>query len=219
MFDPRSVFQILYRDVLRRLSESRVMTFEESSDVILVSGFINLVEARFVEYFGQSVQRRGKASAEIHRENLERFQNRWLSIRSDSTCFPCLRRRPQYSQHCGHCVCQTCVMNFGDQSPDDPWDFKVRRCFLCKVVLPREMVVKVHPPTAGAGVLCIDGGGIRAVIPVEIMKQIRDRIGLPIPFQKFFKLAFGVSSGQFPPTTREIDTNDVRGSNCPGYVP
>ena len=73
-------------------------------------------------------------------------------------------------------------MNFGDQSPDDPRDFKVRRCFLCKVVLPREMVVKVHPPTAGAGVLCIDGGGIRAVIPLEIMKRIRDRIGLPIPF-------------------------------------
>ena len=94
VFDPRRVFQVLYRDILRGLSESRIMAFDESSDVILVSGFINLVEARFVEYFGQSVQRGGKASAEIHRENLERFQDRWLSIRSDSTCFPCLRRRP-----------------------------------------------------------------------------------------------------------------------------
>ena len=52
VFDPRSVFQVLYRDILRRLSESRVMAFDESSDVILVSSFINLVEARFIEYFG-----------------------------------------------------------------------------------------------------------------------------------------------------------------------
>ena len=174
------------------------MAFNESSDVMLLSGFINLVKERFVDYFGQSVQRGGKAPADIHRENLERFQDHWLRIRSDSTCFPCLRRRPQYNQHCGHCVCQTCVINFGDQSPDDPWVFKVRRCFLCKAVFPTEMVVKVHPPTAGAGVLCIDGGGIRGVIPLELMKRIRDRLDLPIPFQKFVKLAFGVSSGQLP---------------------
>lgn len=197
MFDPGSVFQVLYSDILHTLSNSRVMAFEESSDVILLSGFISLVEGRFSEYFRQSVQRNAKSSAEIHRENLEQFEDHWHSIRSDRTCFTCLRRRPQYNLHCGHCVCQTCVTNFGDQSRDDPWDFKVRRCFLCKVVPPREMVVKVPPPTAGAGVLCIDGGGVRGVIPLELMKRIRDRIGLPIAFQKFFKLAFGVSSGQF----------------------
>jgi hypothetical protein len=26
-----------------------------------------------------------------------------------------------------------------------------------------EVVVKVHPPTAGAGILCIDGGGLRVI--------------------------------------------------------
>ncbi|KIW74163.1 hypothetical protein Z517_12573, partial [Fonsecaea pedrosoi CBS 271.37] len=71
-------------------------------------------------------------------------------------------------------------------------DFKVRRCSLYNILLPREMVVKVYPPIAGAGVLYINGGRIRAVIPLEIIKRIRDRINLPIPFQKFFKLAFRV---------------------------
>jgi patatin-like phospholipase/acyl hydrolase len=61
--------------------------------------------------------------------------------------------------------------------------------------MPEEVVVKVHPPTAGVGVLCIDGGGTRGVLPLKFMKRIEDRIGLPIPLQKFFKVAFGISSG------------------------
>jgi patatin-like phospholipase/acyl hydrolase len=61
--------------------------------------------------------------------------------------------------------------------------------------MPKEVVVKIHPPTAGVGVLCIDGGGTRGVFPLKYMKRIEDRIGLRIPLQKFFKVAFGISSG------------------------
>jgi patatin-like phospholipase/acyl hydrolase len=65
--------------------------------------------------------------------------------------------------------------------------------------MPEELTMKVHPPTAGVGVLCIDGGGTRGVVPLKLMKRIQDRIGLSIPFQKFFKVAFGTSSGKsFP---------------------
>jgi hypothetical protein len=61
-----------------------------------------------------------------------------------------------------------------------------------------EITVKIHPPTAGVGVLCIDGGGARGVLPLKVMKRIEDRIGLSIPLQRFFKVAFGVSSGESP---------------------
>ncbi|KAL5324766.1 hypothetical protein ACEPPN_005883 [Leptodophora sp. 'Broadleaf-Isolate-01'] len=61
--------------------------------------------------------------------------------------------------------------------------------------MPEEVVVKVHPPTAGVGVLCIDGGGTRGVLPLKFIKRIKDRIGLIIPLQKFFKVVFGISSG------------------------
>ncbi|KAI9855647.1 MAG: hypothetical protein M1813_009693 [Trichoglossum hirsutum] len=61
--------------------------------------------------------------------------------------------------------------------------------------MPEEVIVKVHPPTAGVGVLCIDGGGTRGVVPLKLMKRIQDRIGLPIQLQRFFKVAFGISSG------------------------
>jgi patatin-like phospholipase/acyl hydrolase len=61
--------------------------------------------------------------------------------------------------------------------------------------MPEQVAIRTHPPTAGVGVLCIDGGGVRGVLPLKMMKRIQDRIGLSIPFQKYFKVAFGISSG------------------------
>jgi hypothetical protein len=190
------VFRTLYRDVFYQVSESRVMAFEGSRDVILRSGFISKVESRLRELFEQSSRNRGKPSSEIHRDNLRVFEDRWRSIQSSTTCLVCLRRRPQYGLPCGHIVCENCVLVFGECCIDDPWIFRVHRCFLCGVEMPKEVVVKIHPPTAGVGgVLCIDGGGTRGVLPLKYMKRIEDRIGLRIPLQKFFKVAFGISSG------------------------
>ena len=76
MFDAVSVFRTLYRDVLHRVNDSSVIAFEESNDVILRSGFINLIENRFLEYFTQSIQGGGRSSVEIHRETLDRFKDR-----------------------------------------------------------------------------------------------------------------------------------------------
>jgi hypothetical protein len=171
------------------------MAFEGTRDVILRSGFIGRVEDRLRGFFEQSIRRSGTPSSEIHKGNLRMFEDRWRDIHSSSTCLACLRRRPQYGLPCGHIVCENCVLVFGECSVDDPWIFKVHRCFLCGVGISEELVVKVHPPTAGVGVLCIDGGGTRGVLPLEFMKRIQDRIGLPIPLQKFFKVAFGTSSG------------------------
>ena len=199
MFDPEDVFRTLYRDVFYQVSKSRVIAFEGSRDVILRSGFINNVESRLREYFEQSIHSEGTPSSEIHRVNLRIFKDRWHSIQSSATCLVCLRRRPQYGLPCGHIVCENCVLVFGECGVDDPWIFRVHHCFLCGFEMPKEVVVKIHPPTAGVGgVLCIDGGGTRGVLPLKYMKRIEDRIGLRIPLQKFFKVAFGISSGMLP---------------------
>lgn len=55
--------------------------------------------------------------------------------------------------------------------------------------------MKLYPLTARVRVLCIDKEGTRSVIPLKLIKRIQDRIDLPIPLQKFFKVAFKVSSG------------------------
>lgn len=84
--------------------------------------------------------------------------------------------------------------------------------------MPKEVVVRVHPPITGASVLCIDGGGVRGMMPLSFIKRIQDRIGLPIPFQRFFKLAFGVSSGWYS-ALRKFDADYVRSIDYLGHVP
>ncbi|KAH8650337.1 acyl transferase/acyl hydrolase/lysophospholipase [Tricladium varicosporioides] len=195
MFAPDTVFQTLYRDTFHQVSKSRVIGFEESPEIILRSGFINKVETQLRDFFEQSIRGKGTPSLKIHKDNLRRFENFWRNIQSSNTCLACLCRRPQYGLRCGHIVCEECIQNFGECSVDDPWIFKVYYCFLCGVKMTPEITVKIHPPTAGVGVLCIDGGGARGVLPLKVMKRIEDRIGLSIPLQRFFKVAFGVSSG------------------------
>lgn len=197
IFEPADVFKVLYRDVFLQVSEARVIAFKESEDVILRSGFINMVEEHLAGLFEQSVRDPMTPSARIHMGNLRRFKGRLQEIQSTSTCLSCLLSRPQYGLPCGHCVCENCVLVFGECYVDDPWIFKIHACFLCWAKIPEEVIVRVHPPTARVGVLCIDGGGVRGTVPLQLMKQIQERmqmcINLPIPLQNSSRSLLGLA--------------------------
>lgn len=195
MFEPEDVFQALYKEAFYQVSESRVIAFEESRDVILRSGFISKFESQLRVFFEQSIRSGGTPSSEIHRDNLRVFEDRWRNIKSSTTCFTCLRRRPQYKLRCGHIVCENCVLVFGERCVDDPWIFKVKCCFLCGFEMLEDVIVKENPPTSGVAVLCVDGGGTRAIVALENLKKVQDCVGLQIPIQKFFKVFVGTSSG------------------------
>jgi hypothetical protein len=160
----------LYKAIFYK-SKDRVVAFKNSKDVMLRSGFINLIEKRLYLYF-EELTKDCTSALKIHEKNLRQFKTRWRSIKSSSTCLYCLRRRPQYGLPCGHIICENCVLVFGECCVDNPWIFKMRHCLLCGVDIPEELSVKVYPPTAGVGVLCIDGGGARGVIPLKLMKRI-----------------------------------------------
>lgn len=58
------------------------------------------------------------------------------------------------------------------------------------------MIVKAKPDNAGMIVLSIDGDGIRGIMSLQFLQVLEDRIGLPIPVQENFDIAFGTSSGE-----------------------
>jgi hypothetical protein len=193
-FDPRLIFRALYRDAFKEGNVARVIALGQTEDFLLRGGLIELVEQSFVRYF-QDYAPSEKSAIDIHSQNLARFQGRWSEIRSTNTCLCCLRRRPQYNLPCGHCVCENCVVLFGSRCEDDAWIFRLGECVLCKQRPPNNIEVKVQPPTAGVGVLCIDGGGTREIIPLAVMKLLQDRLG-PIPLQRCITVSLGISVGQ-----------------------
>lgn len=220
MFPPSDVFEVLYQDAVSQLSEG-MTGVGVNSDVVRSgwsgwSGFVGSLERHLGECFERLVKESVSAS-DVHRRNLRRFKDDWRYIISTSTCLCCLRRRPQYALACGHVVCENCVLVFGDCCQDDPWIFKVTQCFLCSATMPQVILVKVNPPTAGVGVLCIDGGGTRGVVPLMLLKRIQDRLGFSIPIQRLFKLAFGISSGKSFPCLRG-DPDEFRGIDSVSLV-
>lgn len=116
-------------------------------------------------------------------------------MRSDATCLVCLSRTPQFALPCVHFLCETCVRIFGEGGERETWNFWIYTCFLCG--LKSDITVKVKPDTAGVRILSIDGGGgVRGIIPLQSLKLLEDRIGLPYPVQENFDGAFGISSGE-----------------------
>ncbi|KKY29202.1 putative patatin-like phospholipase [Phaeomoniella chlamydospora] len=77
---------------------------------------------------------------------------------------------------------------------DDRWLLKLHTCRLCGFELP-DVTFRVKPDNAGISVLSIDGGGVRGIMPLQFLQILQDRIGLPIPVQEHFDVAFGTSSG------------------------
>ncbi|CAK7238176.1 hypothetical protein SEUCBS140593_010402 [Sporothrix eucalyptigena] len=198
LFPPGAVFDQLYKGPLVEAVPSRVLTFTGSTDVMLRAGFVRQVRCSLQVCFttmAGCARGSAKPAADVHRDTLARFQHRWCSVHSSETCLSCLRRRPQVELPCGHAVCENCVAVYGQPCVGDRWLVRLPACLLCGAALPDSATFRLHPPTAGVGVLCIDGGGIRGVVPLQLLKRIEDRVGLPIPFQRFVKVAFGVSSG------------------------
>ncbi|KAF2113714.1 hypothetical protein BDV96DRAFT_601192 [Lophiotrema nucula] len=178
---PEMVFETLYKGAISRATSGQIS---------------DMVASDFIGEYGRDCHHRDcdkNSAVEIHRNSLVDFRPVLQGMRSSSTCLCCLRRRPQYCLPCGHCLCENCIIVFGE-STSDVCVFKVSRCFLCDQEMREEITVRVRPLTAGAGFLCIDGGGARGIIPLTIMKLIQDRLG-SIPLQRCIPLSFGVSVG------------------------
>ncbi|KAK3718817.1 hypothetical protein LTR37_004733 [Vermiconidia calcicola] len=98
-------------------------------------------------------------------------------IFSHASCFCCLMEVPEHPLPCGHVLCAGCARTFGKMSG---------KCVV-------EMSFKHN--SAGVRVLCLDGGGIRGIVELEVLRAIEQTLGGEIPIQDFFDLIVGTSTG------------------------
>lgn len=126
---------------------------------------------------------------------LEEFRL-WLSqIKTFRLCLACMLRVPEYKIPCGHMLCEECYKDLGRSQPKDPHFYELDHCPICAEACV--VSLRVKPVTAGFRVLSIDGGGIRAVIPIQFLRALEQAIGLDMPIQEHFDLGYGTSSGMF----------------------
>ncbi|KAK3935780.1 patatin-like phospholipase-like protein [Diplogelasinospora grovesii] len=187
-FKSSDVFSTLYKGTCAHAAR---LALEDTHPDLPASAFINLILKNMNSLYEKYLA--GTSAAEIHLQALRKYASKWAGLRSERTCLVCIRRVPQYKLECGHRIYENCIKIFGKASSDNPWRFTADDCFLYQA--RSRITVLVLAPTAGIGVLCIDGGGVRGIIPITILERLEEAIRLPIPIQEHFKIALGISAG------------------------
>ncbi|KAI0868821.1 hypothetical protein GGS24DRAFT_494248 [Hypoxylon argillaceum] len=149
---------------------------------------------------------------QIHRHNIHRFFEQIggsLLYFSHSICLCCLRELPEHPLQCGHVLCTPCMKTYGELErrlagyPDSVFPRGQISLSRCPLHVPRkaefELVeprtIEWKPDLAGVRLLCLDGGGIRGIVELEVLNQIEIYLGGHLPIQSFFDLIVGTSTG------------------------
>jgi hypothetical protein len=133
-------------------------------------------------------------------QHMERITTLWpdfRSIKSSKTCLSCLMVSPDKVFDCGHSICNVCVRRLGVKSRNEKHTFDVANCILCGSI-QSSRTFRLIPPTAGLRILCIDGGGIRGVIPLSFLRSFdSDLREFGCPLQEYFDYVCGTSAGTY----------------------
>lgn len=139
-----------------------------------------------------------KIAAQLHRDSvmlhfykhIDDVRNK--SLVSHSTCFSCLMGAPQHALPCGHVLCTACLAAYGTQEKDA---IEISSCPMHVDTTFRSWKIYLKPEAAGVRVLTLDGGGVRAIVALEILRLIEQTWGNQMRIQDFFDLIVGTSTG------------------------
>ncbi|KAI1342705.1 hypothetical protein F5Y15DRAFT_373717 [Xylariaceae sp. FL0016] len=135
----------------------------------------------------------------LHRERLNELYSNTLgpatNFVSYSACLCCLRELPECALPCGHVLCLPCIEIYGTRTSKTT--IEVSRCPLHArdLIATPPWVITTKPRYAGARTLCLDGGGIRGIIQLHVLRAIEKALGADLPIQLFFDLIVGTNTG------------------------
>jgi hypothetical protein len=151
------------------------------------------VENQLIKLFSTYTSQ-SSTSLDVYRSSLQGNQKYLENIKSNRTCLLCLHRKPEHALPCGHAFCDNCVLRFGEGMVGFEHRYILKFCSICSS--QNGLVVELKGPTAGINILCVDGGGSRGIIPLEVLSSLQAMIGPDLPIQDFFDLKFGTSAGK-----------------------
>jgi hypothetical protein len=124
------------------------------------------------------------------------YHREWRYIKSNKTCLSCFQHVPDHVLHCGHAYCARCVQELGELSRKAECALEMQSCLLCRPDDHFSHLVFLKPKLAGIRVLSLDGGGVRGIVELTVMREIYRRTEIDIPVRDFFDLVAGTSTGK-----------------------
>jgi hypothetical protein len=125
--------------------------------------------AQFVEQLGPR-----HSSVAIRREVLTTVGTQRPGICLPTVCGFCLSRSIEHMLPCRHAMCDTCVTIFGSPSRSAEYHVDLSRCPWCQETC--DLTVRQLPPTKGAVVVALDGGGIRGLVSLGLLRALERRL-------------------------------------------
>ncbi|KAK6071894.1 hypothetical protein SCUP515_07678 [Seiridium cupressi] len=140
-----------------------------------------------------------QVAALLHRERLNEQYSNILGAATDfvsySACLCCLRELPECALPCGHVLCLGCVQIYGTRTSRTT--IEISRCPLHvrDIIASPPWVITTKPTHAGTRTLCLDGGGIRGIVQLVVLREMEKILGPELPLQLFFDLIVGSNTG------------------------
>lgn len=182
----RQLYAAAYKEALANCREANNASAEVILKALLAE--MEVLHGRLVDG--------GTTSALMHLEALRAAALH--THQSNTVCLCCHLRKPEHPMDCGHAMCQTCVRTFGrivttGIAPTDSW--RLPSCPICgtRLIMP----IRIKPPTAGIRVLSVDGGGVKGIVPLQLLFRLQELAGLDCPMQHLFDLVYGTSIGKW----------------------
>ncbi|KAF2259651.1 FabD/lysophospholipase-like protein [Lojkania enalia] len=189
-FSAQSVFDEFYNKLCKRAIESY------TND--------NQIQHRFISAVGEemAVMLRkldsdpvAQSALKQHSERLRDLWPHFPLLKSSKSCFSCFMLMPEKVFNCRHAICNICIQRFGQKLQSEKHSYIFSECLLCGYA-QKGSIFRLTPPTVGIRILCIDGGGIRGVVPLTFVQYLeRELKEFGIPFQEFFDYVCGTSAG------------------------
>ncbi|XTI90368.1 FabD/lysophospholipase-like protein [Cenococcum geophilum] len=140
--------------------------------------------------------------SQIHKDARRRFfteMGNLEAFKTRLTCFSCLSEHPEHPLPCGHVLCTLCIRSAGERH--GKCFSLLSQCPLCPPSPPKQdnsrypWLISFKPPEAGVRIMTLDGGGIRGIVELVILRKLQEELGAELPIQTFFDLIVGTSAG------------------------
>ncbi|KAK4197062.1 putative patatin-like phospholipase [Triangularia verruculosa] len=132
----------------------------------------------------------------LRRELTSEIEPLFLHLFSNKTCLSCLLSSPDHVLPCGHAYCPRCIQELSTPSQLKECAFDMHFCILCDKYFDPHPTIQFKPRCAGVRILTLDGGGVRGIVELGLVKALEDEIKLPtVRLAEMFDLIVGTSTG------------------------